>query len=96
MDYNECGKNDRGLRMTAEQLRTLRDAHPFVPFTIRMADGRTFRVHHRDYLSMSPTGRTMIVYRDDDSFSILDLLLTTELTVDAPSIQSNGSPPLEA
>ncbi len=28
---------------------------------------------------MSPTGRTVIVYQEDEEFSILDLLLMTEI-----------------
>lgn len=70
--------------MNIEQLRLTRDANPFRPFTIHMADGRSIRVPHRDYLSTSPGGRTVIVYQADESFSILDLLLVNELTIDAP------------
>ena len=68
--------------MTAETLRIARDAVPFRPFTIRMADGRSFRVIHRDYVSISPVGRTVISYLDNGAFNILDLLLITELSVD--------------
>lgn len=70
--------------MTIEQMRATREAHPFRPFTLRLADGRSFRIQHRDYISMSPGGRTVIVYQTDESFSILDLLLVTELTIDPP------------
>ncbi len=76
--------------MTIEQLRTAREANPFRPFTIHLADGRSHRVPHRDYLSMSPTGRTVIVYQSGEAFSILDLLLVTELTIDAPAGQAAG------
>ncbi len=69
--------------MTIEQLRTAREAHPFRPFTIHLADGRSLRVPHRDYLSTSPRGRTVIVYQVDEAFSILDLLQVTELVADA-------------
>ncbi len=68
--------------MTAEQIRGALEAHPFVPFTVHAANGRSFRVLHRDYLSISPGGRTVIVYQSDEAFSILDLLLITEVTVD--------------
>lgn len=77
--------------MTAEQLRGAREASPFQPFTIHLADGRSHRVPHRDYLSMAPVGRTVIVYGEGDSFSILDLLLITEVTVDTPAGNVNGS-----
>lgn len=78
--------------MTIEQMRATREAHPFRPFTIHLADGQSFRVPHRDYLSMSPGGRTVIVYHTNEAFSILDLLLVTELTMDAPPTQpTDGS-----
>ena len=67
--------------MTIEQLRNVHRAQPFQPFTIHLADGRKFLVPHPDFLSHSPTGRTIIVHSVDDSFSILDLLLVTELEV---------------
>src|SRR5436190_21908584 len=52
-----------GCVMTIEQLRAAREANPFRPFTIDLADGRSLPVPHRDYLSMSPGGRTAIVYQ---------------------------------
>ena len=55
--------------------------HPFRPFTIRMADGRAFEVVHRDFVAMSPTGRTAIVYEGNENFGVLDLLLMSELQV---------------
>lgn len=70
--------------MTVEQLRAARDANPFLPFIIHMADGRSLRIPHRDYLSMSPGGRIVMVYRED-AFSMIDLLLVTELEMEAIS-----------
>lgn len=70
--------------MTVEQLRNVHRAQPFRPFTIHMGDGRAFLVRHPDFLSHSPTGRTVIVYQDDENFSILDLLLVTKLEVQGP------------
>jgi hypothetical protein len=67
--------------MTIEQLRNVRQALPFRPFTIHLADGRSFTIEHPDFISQSPSGRTIIVYGDEDQFSILDLLLVTELEI---------------
>jgi hypothetical protein len=67
--------------MTIEQLRAVHQATPFQPFTIYLADGREIRVPHREFLSQSPSGRTIIVHHQDDTFSIIDLLLVTELKV---------------
>ncbi|HEV3081893.1 MAG TPA: hypothetical protein VGY66_19090 [Gemmataceae bacterium] len=69
--------------MTAEQLRGMREANPFRPFTLHLADGRALTVPHRDFVSQSPGGRTIIVYRSDEAFSVVDLYLVTE--VQAPS-----------
>ena len=65
--------------MTIEQLRNTCRAEPFRPFAIHMADGRSFTVPHRDFIAHSPPGRTVIVFGEGDAFSILDLLLVTEL-----------------
>ena len=73
--------------MTIEQLRNAHRAQPFRPFTVRVADGRKFEIPHRDFLSQSPGGRTLIVYHGDEAFSILDLLLVTELEFQ-PSAES--------
>lgn len=70
--------------MTIEQLRTTLRANPFQPFTIRTADGRQFPVPHPDFLSMSPTGRTVVVFQTDGSASIVDLLLMTGLELSPP------------
>ncbi len=67
--------------MTVEQFKSALHANPFRPFTIHVTDGRVFLVKHRDFVSRSPSGRTVIVHNDDDSFSVLDLLLVTELEV---------------
>ena len=65
--------------MTIQQLRAAHRVVPFQPFAVHMADGRSFHVPHPDFLSMSPTGRTVIIYQQDDEFSILDLLLMTKI-----------------
>lgn len=67
--------------MTTEQFKTTLHLQPFKPFTIRMADGRTFQVSHPDFVAQSPSGRTVIVFQPDESYSVLDLLLMTELQV---------------
>jgi hypothetical protein len=67
--------------MTTEQFQATLHQNPFQPFTIRMADGRAFEVSHRDYVSRSPTGRTIIVHHENENYSVLDLLLMSELEV---------------
>jgi hypothetical protein len=72
--------------MTTEQFRTTLHLQPFRPFTIRMADGRSFEVAQPDFVALSPAGRTVIVCQPDESYSVLDLLLMSELQV------ANGRP----
>ncbi len=67
--------------MTIGQLKDVLHAQPFRPFTIHMGDGRVFLVKHRDFVSRSPSGRTIIVHGDGDRFSVFDLLLVTALEV---------------
>ena len=67
--------------MTIQQLRLAVHATPFIPFTVFMADGRSFYVPHRDFVAMSPTGRTVVLYDENDDFSILDLLLMIEIRI---------------
>jgi hypothetical protein len=76
--------------MTIEQLRAVYQAQPFRPFTLHLADGDELRVPHADFLSHSPQGRTLIVYAEDDSFSIVDLLLVTRLEVHNGAVVGSG------
>jgi len=69
--------------MTTDQFRATLRQLPFRPFAIRMADGRTFEVAHPDFVAQSPSGRTAIVFSSDESYSVLDLLLMTEIEVHA-------------
>jgi hypothetical protein len=71
--------------MTTDQLRNLWHAQPFRPFVIHLADGRNVKVVHPEFLTRSPSGRTIIVYQPDESFNIIDLLLVADL-----ELASNG------
>ncbi len=86
--------------MTIEQLRRAIRATPFRPFTIRMADGGHFPIPHPDFLSVSPAGRTVVIYHTDDSASIVDFLLMTEIELSPPNAEGRkatgrkkGNPP---
>jgi hypothetical protein len=50
-----------------------------VPFTLRMADGQEYHVPHRDYISVPPKGRFVIVYDDQERAFVLPLLTMTGL-----------------
>ncbi len=48
-----------------------------------MVDGRSFTVSHPDWVFVSPTGRTAMLFEPDDSYSVVDLMLMNELEVPA-------------
>ncbi len=44
-----------------------------------MADGREYRVPHRDYISLPPKSAYVVVYDDEGHFTVLPLLTMTGL-----------------
>jgi hypothetical protein len=69
--------------MTKEALAKAIQREPFQPFTLHLADGRDVRVPHREFLSMHPTGRTVVVYGQDEDLDILDVMLVTGIRIGA-------------
>ncbi len=67
--------------MTIDKLAAMHHAQPFRPFRIHMANGRHLDVKHPDFLAHTPTGRTVIVTRLDETFEVIDLLLVSSLEV---------------
>ena len=65
--------------MTTERIRELYKAQPFQPFVMHLADGRAIRVVNNEFMSLSPSGRTVVVHQPDDSMNIIDLLLVTDV-----------------
>jgi hypothetical protein len=63
---------------TADQLRELRNAAPFRPFVVKMADGREFTVEHPELVACDRAGRSMSLY-DDDGLHLLEMLLIAEM-----------------
>jgi hypothetical protein len=65
--------------MTVEQLIQMHQKRPFEPFDIHFAVGRVLPVEHPEFLSRSPTGRTIGVGTVDGVIEVADLLLVTSL-----------------
>lgn len=65
--------------MTKEALGKTIQREPFQPFTLHLADGREVKVPHREFISMHPTGRTVVVYGEDEDLEILDVMLVTSV-----------------
>jgi hypothetical protein len=75
--------------MTVERFKQALNNTPFRPFTIFTADGQSIPVVSREFASLSPSGRTVVVFDPQDRMNILDLLLVTNLQVE----QANGDQP---
>ena len=69
--------------MTGAALGKVIRRPPFQPLVLRPADGRAVRVPHQDFISMHPTGRTVIVYGQNEDLEILDVMLVTSLQLPA-------------
>ena len=67
--------------MTINNIREFYSARPFNPFIIHLADGRNVLVSHPEWMSFSPSGRSIVVHGQDDSFKMIDTVLITELEV---------------
>ena len=79
--------------MIVDELKIARDAAPFYPFTIHMANGRTFRIHHRDYFWLPPGDRIAIFHPINGGTNILDIQLMTEIAVESPTVETEFTQP---
>jgi len=65
--------------MTRKQLEAV--ISESVPFTVQLADGRSYKVPLSDYISLPPKNATVaVVYEDDGTVHVLPLLTMTGLT----------------
>ena len=67
--------------MTADIHQHLQ-AQPFVPFTVRVADGREYRIPTPDHAHVYPSGGRVSIYTDDDKEFILPALLLSGSALD--------------
>lgn len=59
--------------MTLKTLQELRDAVPFRPFQLELADGRSLPVVTPDHLFFMPNGKELLVVLPDNGFRFVDL-----------------------
>jgi hypothetical protein len=66
--------------MTKEAIKERLDASPFRPFTVRLTDGRSCPIPARDFASLSPNGRLLVVYTaEGNGVRLLDVPLIVEI-----------------
>jgi len=70
--------------MTSTEIRKLLKVQPFHPFTLHLADGRSFHVAHPELMLAPPEMRITWVAHDR-TVDLVDLLLVTSVEVKPPS-----------
>jgi hypothetical protein len=72
-------------------IREAMHKQPFLPFSLKLADGREIRVPHVDFIAVPESGRRIAVFsQHDDSLSIIEPLLIVSIDYAATS-QGTGS-----
>jgi hypothetical protein len=65
--------------MTAEVIRDMLHAAPFVPFTVHVADGKSLMVKHPDFATLTQGGQLLFVNTVGDKFEWVDVSLVTRV-----------------
>jgi hypothetical protein len=76
---------------TIEQVRNAMHRQPFRGFTVRLVDGRSYHVKHRDFISVpeTPRGRDLVIH--DKGTHHVDILMVVEIDEPKP-VDSEGQP----
>jgi hypothetical protein len=89
-----------GRVMTSNELRQSIQTRPFKPFRPRFGSGDALDVPHPDFIAMSPSGRTAVIFGQNGDFdqgdgaSVVDVLLIERIEFPPPrgnGTQGNGN-----
>jgi hypothetical protein len=84
----------RGVKLARmkARIRELLHARPFVPFVIRMADGRDYRIEHPDFVLAASSDVPQITIEEPDGRQhFLSALLVTSVERGSPVGRGNGA-----
>ena len=65
--------------MKISDIRLAYASQPFRAFSIRVADGREYRVKHPEFLAFSVGGRSIVVSTADGFYEIIDTAMVTSI-----------------
>ncbi len=57
--------------MNVDKIRVFSHAEPFHPFTTCLYDGQRLPIEHPEFVAISPTRDTLLVYKPDGNFLIV-------------------------
>jgi hypothetical protein len=78
--------------MNVVAIRQALRQEPFLPFQLRLADGRAFHVNHPEFVAVSPSNNRVVAFTGhDDSMAILEPLLIISLDYGPPPTANTGS-----
>jgi hypothetical protein len=77
--------------MSVSTIRDAINAQPFRPFTVHVADQRTFTIPHPEFVSIGPQNRTLVIWNEDGGASFLDMLMITGIDRLPPSEAPHSS-----
>lgn len=78
--------------MYVDAIRSLLHRRPFVPFELRLSDGRTIVVRHPDMLVLNPGGTTASTFLGFEQLTVIPLDRVTALET-IPSRPAPGGHP---
>jgi hypothetical protein len=69
--------------MTAQKLKDLLNSLPFRPFQIYLPRGQSVPVPARDFAAISPSGRTLVILGENESETVVDVMLIERVEMKA-------------
>jgi len=65
--------------ITNQTLKDFLHKQPFKPFTIFLADGRNYTVHHEDYVAVEPEGRRFAMFDEKGRLAVVNMTMITSI-----------------
>ena len=75
---------------TTGQIREVIKAQPFRPFTLRLADGRSYSVSHPEFAMVAPSGMDLVFVGGDEAIHMIYVPLIVEIEFPAPQPAQPG------
>ena len=80
--------------MTPDDIRALVRRQPFLPLKVNLADGRSFDIHHPDYLIVPPErSSSVFVFHKGGTWDVIYIRQITSITTegDVPPMTSRSN-----